>query len=101
MDAPSAARSERSTAARWLPLAVFVFSALLFADSARNGFAMDDWPLVVNNPLIRDLRGVPEFFRLDYWAPSQRSGLYRPLVTTSYAIDWALGAARTPSDTTW
>ena len=91
MDAPSAARSERSTAARWLPLAVFVFSALLFADSARNGFAMDDRPLVVNNPLIRDLRGVPELFRLDYWAPDQRSGLYRPLVTTSYAIDWALG----------
>jgi hypothetical protein len=91
MDAPSVALSERSTAARWLPLAVFVFSALLFADSARNGFAMDDRPLVVNNPLIRDLRGVPELFRLDYWAPDQRSGLYRPLVTTSYAIDWALG----------
>jgi hypothetical protein len=51
MDASSATRSERSTAARWLPLAVFVFSALLFADSARNGFAMDDWPLVVNNLL--------------------------------------------------
>ena len=43
-----------------------MFSALLFADSARNGFAMDDWPLLVNNPLIRDLRGVPELFRLDY-----------------------------------
>ena len=93
MDPSPDARSERSAAARWLPLAVFAFAALLFADSARNGFALDDLPLVVHNPLIRELSSLPELFYRDYWAPTQESGLYRPLVTTSFAFDHALGGA--------
>ena len=48
-----------------------------------------------DNPLIRHLRDVPALFTHDYWAPTMEVGLYRPLVTTSYALDYAL-AERSP-----
>ena len=73
-----------------LSLAVFALSTVLYANTARNGLAHDDFPLIRDNPLLWNLGNVPSFFTLDYFAPHGRSGLYRPLVTTSYALDRAL-----------
>lgn len=74
----------------WIALAVFALATALYANTARNGFSHDDLPLIENNPLLDDLGNVPRFFAMDYFAPSGRSGLYRPLVNTSYAVDRAL-----------
>jgi tetratricopeptide (TPR) repeat protein len=52
---------------------------------------LDDTALVRDNPLIRGLTNVPELFASDYWEPEARVGLYRPLVTTSYALNFAVG----------
>lgn len=71
-------------------LAVFALSCVLYANTAANGLAHDDFPLIQDNPLLWDLGNVPRLFTLDYFAPHGRSGLYRPLVTTSYAFDRAL-----------
>ena len=71
-----------------MPLALVLFSGLLYANSARNGFTLDDRHLVAQNPLIRSLANVPILFRSDYWEPKVRSGLYRPLVTLSYALNY-------------
>lgn len=72
-------------------LALAAFGVYLTA--LRNGFAYDD---VVVIP--RDVR-VTEFRFLDliakpYWA-APGMGLYRPLVTLSFAIDWALSDGST------
>lgn len=73
-----------------LALAVAALAAAIFGDSVRNGFALDDEPLLISNPYLRDLGNAPRFFSSDYWAPTQASGLYRPLVTLSYALDRAV-----------
>lgn len=73
-----------------LCLALFLFSILLFANSSGHGFVLDDRPLIEQNPFIRDLVLVPKLFELDYFSP-RSSGLFRPLVTTSYALDFAVG----------
>jgi tetratricopeptide (TPR) repeat protein len=68
-----------------------LFVGLLYANAAGNGFALDDTALVRDNPLIRGLGEVPTLFASDYWEPEAKVGLYRPLVTTSYALNFALG----------
>jgi len=68
---------------------VALLPVAVFANSAWNEYAMDDRSLVVRNPLTAELSGIPELWRSDYWAPEIVSGLYRPLVMTTYALNRA------------
>jgi tetratricopeptide (TPR) repeat protein len=74
-----------------LALAAALFAAALFAVVIGNGLALDDAPLIRENPFIRSLTNLPRFFASDYWEPRKQSGLYRPLVTTTYALNHAAG----------
>jgi uncharacterized membrane protein len=76
-----------------LPASLFVFAVLLYANSAGNGFVLDDTFAIEHNPLLRSLKNIPTLFTSDYWAPKMKGGLYRPLVTTSYALNYALGGS--------
>jgi tetratricopeptide (TPR) repeat protein len=67
------------------------FALALYAGSAGHGFVHDDTPLLLKNPYLGDLGNLGRFFASDYWAPTLVSGLYRPLVTTSFALDRAVG----------
>src|SRR3990172_4928722 len=80
-----------SAAGYAVPLCLFLFAALLYANTARSNFVLDDRSLVERNPLIRNLRQVPALFTVDYWHPKTVSGLYRPVVSTSYALNFAAG----------
>jgi tetratricopeptide (TPR) repeat protein len=76
-----------------------LFLALLAAYSNHfgNGFHFDDAHAVVDNPAIRTLAGIPRFFsdtRTFSSIPQAQS--YRPLVTTSLAVDYALGGGLDP-----
>lgn len=73
-------------------LLLFVFCVALFSPSLNNGFAMDDRSLIKENAEIRELAGIPDLWRQDYWHPKLESGLYRPVVTTSYALNYAIGS---------
>jgi tetratricopeptide (TPR) repeat protein len=74
-----------------LPLGVFLVAALVFANTIGNGFTLDDVPLVDENPRLESLRHLPDFFVSDYWSHyKDSSGLYRPLVLTSFALGSAL-----------
>ena len=75
-----------------LALVVAVFSVLLFAVVIGNGFVLDDAPLISENPFLRSLGNIPRFFTSDYWEPRTHGGLYRPLVTTTYALNHAVGS---------
>lgn len=82
----------RSTAGALGLLAVL--SLLVFANALPNGFAVDDEPLIVDNPLIRSLAGLPRLFATGYWAGTlgtHGADLYRPLVTASFALNHAAG----------
>jgi tetratricopeptide (TPR) repeat protein len=74
-----------------VPLCLFLFAALLYANTLNNGFTLDDRPLVERNPLIRRLERIPTLFTSDYWYPRLTSGLYRPLVMTTYSLNFAVG----------
>ncbi len=72
------------------PLCLFAFASLVYVNTLGNAFVLDDGPRIATNPLIRDLGNIPTLFASDYSAPGAGSGLYRPLVTTSYAFNFAL-----------
>lgn len=72
---------------------------LAYANSLRNDFVFDDKAIILENKLITHLENLPKLFTVDYWAgyrnPNEpvpfRSGLYRPLVLASYALNYAIG----------
>ena len=72
-----------------------LLAALLFAyaKSYDNAFHFDDSHTIVNNPYVRDISNIPLFFTKGpetfSTLPSNQS--YRPLVTTTLAIDYWLG----------
>jgi tetratricopeptide (TPR) repeat protein len=65
-----------------------------YANSFSGGFHFDDFHAVVDNPAIRSLRSLPRFFT-DPTAfsvlPANRT--YRPVVSASLALDYALSMA--------
>lgn len=76
----------------WLLLAAVT---LAYANHFNNGFHFDDFHTIVNNGFIRSLSNIPRFF-LDGTTfsslPTNQS--YRPLVSTTLAIDYFLGGGR-------
>lgn len=76
---------------------LFLLLLAAYSNHFENGFHFDDSDAVVNNPAIRSLTGIPHFFtdvRTFNANPYGRS--YRPLVTTSLAIDYSLGHGLEP-----
>jgi Tfp pilus assembly protein PilF len=76
-----------------LALWVVVFLAILpFLNTFGNDFAFDDKLAIVENPRIKSLLNIPTLLASGYWAQYPRGGtLYRPLVTISYALNYAAG----------
>jgi tetratricopeptide (TPR) repeat protein len=78
----------------WLLLCgVLVASALVYAPSLRGGFVWDDQPLILNDEQVHSPANWPAAFARDFFAASDdqfKYGYYRPLVTLSYMLDWAL-----------
>lgn len=77
-----------------LAAAAIVF---VYSNSLHNAFHFDDRHVIVNNVFIRSLRHIPLFFR-DAHTFSTRAdhATYRPLVTLTYAIDFAVGGSLDP-----
>jgi len=79
-----------------LALALLAVS-LAYANSFENGFHFDDFHTVVDNPAVRSLRNVPRFFTdATTFSVLPANRTYRPIVSTSLAIDYALGRGYTP-----
>jgi hypothetical protein len=68
---------------------------LVYSNHFDNAFHFDDFHTVTDNPYIRSLRNIPQFFtnaETFSTLPTNRS--YRPLISTSLALD-LLGGRRT------
>jgi Flp pilus assembly protein TadD len=77
-----------------LAVAVFVAGALaLYANGLHGPFHYDDHHGIVDNPYLRDLGNIPEFFTSTrYFSPSEPTARhYRPLLLASYALNFSLG----------
>jgi tetratricopeptide (TPR) repeat protein len=77
-----------------------LLAAAAYANSLQNDFVGDDSLLILKNRAITRLESLPALLTSDYWtnfrgpyesAPAKSSGLYRPLVSLSYALNHALG----------
>lgn len=75
-----------------------LLSVVSHATSLTNGFVFDDEFLITRNELIRSLKHIPTLLISHYWAaPGDTMGvtfpsnLYRPLVVTTFALNYALG----------
>lgn len=71
-----------------LRLALVLAAALaVYAPSFSNDYAMDDVPIVRDNPLVQELQPTRTYFERHYWHGAQESSdLYRPITIWSYAL---------------
>jgi protein O-mannosyl-transferase len=56
-----------------------------------NGFALDDLPIIALDQRAHALSGAWRFCCTSYWPRGYGGGLYRPLTSVLFAIEWALG----------
>ena len=70
---------------------------ITYANHFHNGFHFDDSHSVVNNAYIRSLRNIPLFFRdATSFSSLPANQTYRPIVSTSLALDYYLGKGLDP-----
>ncbi|MCC7201198.1 MAG: tetratricopeptide repeat protein [Nitrospirae bacterium] len=77
-------------------LFIAVISVAVYSNSFRNSFHFDDQHYIVENPYIRDVRNIPSFFLSPEYSSFEKvfTSHYRPLLVSSYAINYAIGGLR-------
>lgn len=63
-------------------------SALVYAQTLSFQFVYDDVPLIVENPLIKNVSNVPLFFSQEDFLDGSHTGYYRPLIPFFYLADY-------------
>ncbi len=81
-----------------LPLATLLLVvSLVYANSFGNSFHFDDFHTVTDNPAIRSLGNLPRFFTdATSFSVLPANQTYRPVVSASLALDYALGHGYNP-----
>jgi protein O-mannosyl-transferase len=72
---------------RRLYLAVAAAAVVVYLGALANRFAMDDLPLVAQNPLVNSGSGLWRAFAAAYWPADLGGTMYRPLTVASWALD--------------
>lgn len=91
------AEQARRRLKRWLGLAVALLGVLLYVNTLGHQYALDDFGLIVENPLTRrGWDGVFLKFTTSYRAgmPGVGDTLYRPLSQAMFAAEWGLAPHR-------
>jgi hypothetical protein len=85
-------------------LALVLATLAAFSNSFSTGFALDNQTLILQDTRIQSLsiKNAGRIFRHTYWWPSGESGLYRPLTTLSYLLNYTiLGNGDHPAGYHW
>ena len=72
-------------------LAVALLAVMASLSGIKNGFALDDVHIIVENNRVHALSEAWRMFGQTYWPPDEGASLYRPLTIVLFAIQWALG----------
>ena len=88
---PPALSPGRSPA--WAYLLIAGVGVLVYLNSLPNGFAYDDIVIIRDNPTVHDLSNQARIWLTPYWPGPEAwvRGLYRPLTTFLFAVQWWLG----------
>lgn len=83
---------------RYLGLALLLLAVcLVYSNSLSNGFHFDDFHTVTDNPSVRSLRNLKRVFTdTTAFSVLPANQTYRPIVTASLALDYALGHGYAP-----
>ena len=68
-----------------------LIAACVAAPALRNGFALDDVFMIVENSRVHSLAEPWRFFLQSYWPPERGAALYRPVTVLGFAVQWAVG----------
>jgi hypothetical protein len=80
----------------WFAAVVFAVT-LAYANHFHNAFHFDDSHAVVFNPYIRDVHNIPRFFTdARTFTVLPRNRMYRPILSTTLAVDYWLGDGLEP-----
>ena len=82
---------------KYLVWMVLLVTAVTYLGTIRFGFVYDDSPVIVNNPLLKAWRYVPQYFVSSLWKqmdPSVPANYYRPIYLLVMRIGYALFATR-------
>ncbi len=82
------AASDRGREAQVVVAALAVGSSVM---SLKNGFALDDVPIIAINESMHSLSNVWHLVSSSYWPPDFGHALYRPLTSAVFAMQWAVG----------
>lgn len=77
-----------------IPLLIFLLAGVCaaYSNHFHNSFHFDDWHTIQENPSIRSLKNVPRFFTdATTFSVLPANRTYRPFVSASLALDYALG----------
>jgi tetratricopeptide (TPR) repeat protein len=95
MAAPVAV-ADRGSPSRFIVLLLAVAITAAYANGLLIPFHFDDWHVIEENPYIRSLDNVPRFF-VDpgTFSVNPRSRLVRPVLLTTFAVNYAVSGAAT------
>ncbi|KAB2832043.1 MAG: hypothetical protein F9K48_11225, partial [Candidatus Brocadia sp.] len=68
---------------------ISAFSLLLYLNTSNGNFLREDFKIIVENSFIKEWQYLPQVFTKNYFSISGEMS-YRPLVTISYFIDYAI-----------
>lgn len=73
----------------WLPIcAILAVSLMVYVGTLWMGFVYDDTKQILELPIIRDIRNIPQLFTTEIWQIlGAESPYYRPLFYVSLALD--------------
>lgn len=83
---------ENAASTKRLYGAVAACAVVVYLGALWNGFAVDDVPIIVHNPLVGSASGIWRAFAAPYWPPDLGGHMYRPLVIAGFALDRLLGS---------
>jgi hypothetical protein len=87
----------RIALSKLLPAIILLAVFAAYSNHFHNGFHFDDFHTIVRNPAIRRLGNIPRFFTSPTLFSSEPEGrTWRPLVSTSLAIDYAIARGLKP-----
>jgi len=68
---------------------IFILTFLAFSNIFNNQFIADDFSFIVNWPLIRDFKNIPQFF-IGYTPPLGQDGIFTPFKTLIHSLNYHL-----------
>jgi hypothetical protein len=96
MTSTSSARAAIAPARRRIDIALFGLALLPFLGTLSFGFIFDDTSLIRFNPDLRGWSSLWSLWTKPYWSANSAvaSDLYRPFLTTLFAVAWNAGGGR-------